>query len=239
MQVATMTIGPLILPVPCYLIQTGDGKNILVDSGLPRNISQPEITEEMKEDSLRRTLSIRHGKNVTDQLAMIGLQPSDIDILVCTHYDDDHAGNISAFPHALIVVQRLQHEVAQAGHPRFAHIRSQWDQPISRFLLIDGDTELLPGLELIETSGHVPGHQVVLVHLPHTGAVLLTIDAVAVEAHFKADRATGPTDEDGVEAIASTRKLLALVESEHVSLVIFGHDALQWSKLKQLPDFFD
>lgn len=38
-----------------------------------------------------------------------------------------------------------------------------------RIRLVDGDTELLPGLELIETSGHVPGHQSVLVRLPKTG----------------------------------------------------------------------
>ncbi len=37
---------------------------------------------------------------------------------------------------------------------------------------------LLPGIELIETGGHVPGHQSVLVRLPETGPVLLAIDAI-------------------------------------------------------------
>jgi N-acyl homoserine lactone hydrolase len=46
-------------------------------------------------------------------------------------------------------------------------------------------------------------------------------------------------DADGEGAIASTRKLLDLAQREHVSLVIFGHDGLQWSTLKQLPDFYD
>jgi hypothetical protein len=35
---------------------------------------------------------------------------------------------------------------------------------------------VLPGLTLIETSEHVPGHQSVLVRLPKTGTILLTID---------------------------------------------------------------
>jgi len=69
------------------------------------------------------------------------------------------------------------HHLDAASTP-FCCIRPQWDQPIERIRLVDGDTELLPGLELIETSGHVPGHQSVLVRLPKTGAVLLTIDAV-------------------------------------------------------------
>jgi N-acyl homoserine lactone hydrolase len=235
MQVATITVGSFSIPVPCYLIQTGDGKNILIDSGFPRT----EKTEEVIEDAVGRSLLITYGKDVIEQLATIGVQPADIDILICTHYDGDHAGNIAAFPNAQLVAQRLQHEVASAGHPRFAVTRSQWDQPASRYQLVDGDTELLPGIELIETSGHVPGHQAVLVHLPQTGLVLLAIDAVAIQAHFTADRPVGPTDTDGASAIASTRKLLEQVERKRVSLVIFGHDNPQWSTLKQLPAFFD
>jgi N-acyl homoserine lactone hydrolase len=113
------------------------------------------------------------------------------------------------------------------------------NEPTSRYQLVDGDTHLLPGIELIETSGHVPSHQAVPVSLPQTGPVLLAIDAVAVQAHFTADRPVGPMEADGVGAFASTRKLLDLVERKHVSLVIFGHDSPQWSTLKRLPDFFN
>ncbi len=248
MQVATMTIGPLTLPVPCYLIQTEDGTNILIDSGLPQDMPGSERTEDVHEDSLGRRVIIDslgrrviidYGMDVIEQLTTIGVRPPDIDLLICTHYDDDHAGNIGAFPNARLIAQRSQHDVARAGHPRFALTRSQWDQPASRYQLVDSDTELLPGLDLIETSGHVPGHQAVLVHLPQTGPVLLAIDAVAVQAHFTADRPVSPMDADGANAIASTRKLLDLVERKHISLVIFGHDGPQWSMLKQLPDFFD
>lgn len=170
---------------------------------------------------------------------MIGVQPANVDLLICTHYDIDHAGNNAAFPNARFVAQRRQHEVALAGHPRFALIRSQWDQPLSRYQLVDGDTQLLPGLDLIETSGHVPGHQSVLVHLPQTGLVLLAADAVAMQDLFIADAPVSPVEEDGAAALASTRKLLGLAEREQVSLVVFGHDSPQWSTLKQLPDFFD
>jgi N-acyl homoserine lactone hydrolase len=235
MQVATMTAGPFTLPIPCYLIQAGDGKNLLIDSGFPRT----EKTEEVIEDAGGRILTIKHGKDVIEQLAIIGVKPADIDLLICTHYDHDHAGNNGAFPNARLVAQRLQHEVAIAGNSRFTSTRSQWDQPTSRYQFVDGDTQLLPGLELIETSGHVPGHQSVLVHLPKTGPVLLAIDAVAVQAHFTADRPAAPADVDGAGAIASTCKLLDLVERKHVSLVIFGHDSRQWSTLKPLPDYYD
>ncbi len=229
-QVATVIAGPLTAPVPCYLIQTRDGKNILIDSGFSPNYQPPPngLVER-----------IENRKGVIEQLAMIGVRPSDINILICTHYDNDHAGNLGSFPNARLVAQRLQYEVASAGHPRFALTRSQWDQPASRYQLVDGDTQLLPGLDLIETSGHVPGHQAVLVHLPQTGPVLLAIDAIAQQAFFTADRPASPADADGAGAIASTRKLLNLIEKEHPSLVIFGHDSPQWAMLKQLPDFYD
>jgi N-acyl homoserine lactone hydrolase len=234
MQVATMSTGSgsRTIPIPCYLIQTGDGKNILIDSGWSIHVS------EVKEDAAGRSLKITHTKNVVEQLALLGIQPSDIDLLICTHYDIDHAGNIEAFPDTQLVVQRLQHEVATSGHPRFTPTRTQWDLPDSRLQLVDGDTELLPGLELIETSGHVPGHQSILVYLPQSGPVLLAVDAVPMQVFFTADRDVSPVDNDGPMTIASTRKLLDLVEKKHISQVIFGHDTPQWATLKQLPEFF-
>jgi len=238
-QVAIMTIGLYTLLVPCYLVHMADGKNILIDSGFPQNVPGSEGRKEVVVDALGRSIALEHRKNVVEQLAMIGVRPADIDLLICSHYDGDHVGNHAAFPNARFVVQRLHHEVAIAGDPRFADFRSQWDQPLSRCQLVDGDTELLPGIELIETSGHVAGHQSVLVHLPKTGPVLLAIDAVAVQSVFTFDRPVDPMEVDGVAAVVSTRKLLDLVERKHVSLVVFGHDSPQWSTLKQLPDFFD
>lgn len=212
------------IPVVCYLVQTGDGKNILIDSGLPEVLPEDESEFE-------------NGRSVIEQLAGIGLTPGDIDTVISTHYDGDHAGRHAAFTRAQYVVQRAHHLVA-AANPRFAFIRPQWDQPMERIRLVDGDTQLLPGLELIETSGHVPGHQSVLVRLPETGAVLLTIDAVPFAAGFSDDPDEG-TNPNGEAGRASTLKLLDLVEKEHVGLVIFGHDPEQWQTLKKAPEFYE
>ncbi len=207
------------IPVVCYLVQTGDGKNILIDTGLPE-VMPPEETE------------FENGRDIIDQLAGLGLQPDDIDTVVSTHYDIDHAGRHAAFTQAQYVVQRAHHLDA-ANNPRFAAIRPQWDQPMERIRLVDGDTQLLPGLELIETSGHVPGHQSVLVRLPKTGAVLLTVDAVPFAQGFTR------AEQDDQAVRDSTIKLLDLVEREHVDLVIFGHDTQQWETLKKAPEYYE
>ncbi len=107
-----------------------------------------------------------------------------------------------------------------------------------RYRLIDGDTELLPGLRLIETSEHTPGHQSVLVRLPETGPVLLAIDAVPMRHVFTLDRRAWPTDDDEEQLLASTRKLLDLVEREQVGLVVFGHDGRQWQTLRKAPAWY-
>lgn len=213
------------IPIVCYLAQTGDGKNILIDSGLP-----PVIPESQSEFANERL--------VFEHLTMIGLQPDDIDMVISTHYDFDHSGNHGAFLKAKYIVQRVHHEHAP-GNPRFADTRSQWDQPLERIRLVDGDTELLPGLELIDTNGHVPGHQSVLVRLPKTGPVLLTIDAVPFRAGFVRDMADDGSSPDAAAVRASTNKLLDLVDREKVSLVIFGHDQEQWQGLKKLPEYYE
>ena len=213
------------IPIVCYLVQTGDGKNILIDSCVP------EIMPEGYSEFV-------NGQDVTQQLGSIGLKPNNIDTVISTHYDGDHAGRHAAFTRAHYVVQRVHHLDA-ASNPRFAAIRPQWDQPTERIRLLDGDTELLPGLELIETSGHVPGHQSVLVRLPKTGAILLTIDAVPFGEGFTRDEQDDASNPDAAAVRASTIKLLDLVEREHIGLVIFGHDKEQWETLKKPPEFYD
>lgn len=213
------------IPIVCYLVETGDGKHILIDSGLPEVMPEGETEFE-------------NGQDVLEQLASIGLKPDDIDTVISTHYDIDHAGRHAAFTKAHYVVQRVHH-VDAACNPRFAANRPQWDQPRERLQLVDGDTELLPGLELIETSGHVPGHQSVLVRLPKTGAILLPIDAVPFGEGFTRDGQDDGSNPDAEAIRASTIKLLDLVEREHVELVIFGHDKEQWAGLKKLPEYYE
>lgn len=214
--------------VVCYLIQTSDGHNVLIDSGVPGDYEPPG-------GAVLHT----HERTVVTQLAAVGLRPDDIDLLVCTHFDVDHAGYHDAFTHAELVVQRRHYEVAREGHPRYAAARPHWDHPALRYRLVEGDTELLPGVTLIETSGHAPGHQSVLVRLPRRGLVLLAGDAVALRRLFTPERTVWPLDDDQEQLRASTRKLLDLVAREHIEMVVFGHDGDQWPALKVAPDFYD
>ncbi len=213
------------IPVVCYLVQMDDGTNILIDTGIP------EL------DQLPPPLApIDHG-NVVEQLARLGLEPADIDMLICTHFDMDHTGHHDAFLNAEWIVQQTHYDYAPTAE-RFLNTRQQWDRPEIQYRFVSGDIELLPGLELILTDGHAPGHQSVLVHLPETGAVLLTIDAAMTQADFEPDAPPHPRHADAQAARTSIQKLLDIIRRENVALVVAGHDFEQWQNVPKLPEFF-
>ena len=230
LSASTVPAGPgrnLEMVLGCYLAQTGDGRQILVDSGMAADARPPGLPPP------------RNEKNVIEHLAELGLRPEDIDIVIATHFDVDHAGYHDAFLQAEFIVQREHYELARGGHPRFAAAQAHWDHPQLRYRLVDGDVEVVPGLTLLKTSGHVPGHQSVLVRLPKSGAVLLAIDAVMMQHLFTPDRKAWPNDLNEEDLRTSTSKLLDLKKSERISLVVFGHDGGQWQTLKRAPEYYE
>ena len=226
--------GPQGDPAPSYLIQTDDGTNVLIDTGF-----SPEMIA-MSQQGGDTGQQIRDVLPVTAQLAALGIAPGDIRYLIATHLDPDHAGEHDAFPNAEIVVQREHYEVATQGMDRrYTMNQPHWDAPGLRYRFVDGDTELLPGIALIETSGHVPGHQSVLVRLKEAGPVLLTIDAINHAGKRDPEaRTVAGYDVDEPRTRASTRKLRDLAAREGVRLVIYGHDRKQWPSLKKAPEFY-
>ncbi len=219
-------------PYPGYLIQADDGTNVLVDTGFGK-----EMIGAFKQSS-EPGPKIDEADYVVNQLAALGLAPRDIRYLIATHLDGDHAGGHDEFPDAEIAIQKEHLDMARE-HPRFQAMREHWDAPGLHYRTVDGDTELLPGIELIATTGHKPGHQSVLVRLPDTGPVLLAIDAIPrMDQRDPATRTIGPADMDEAATRASTRKLMDLAAREGVTLIIHGHDPDQWKTLKKSPDYY-
>ncbi len=109
MRIATMAEDT---PVPCYLIRTDDGRVVLIDTGFA-----PAAVAATREPGYQGP-PLRDYVSVVDQLPPLGVRPEDVDILVATHLDSDHAGMTDAFPNAEIVIQRAMYEAARAAsHP--------------------------------------------------------------------------------------------------------------------------
>ncbi|WP_108819466.1 N-acyl homoserine lactonase family protein [Pseudovibrio sp. Alg231-02] len=229
------TMQPGNIPVPGYVIQTDANVNILVDTGWPRSfINNPQ-------NPLGLTVKMLPEDSIVARLSSIGLSPTDINYLICSHLDDDHSGNHDLFIDAELIVQREHFDLAKSGHPRFAANRDMWDDPLLNYRVVEGDMELVPGVELLETSGHVPGHQSLLVRLPKSGPILLAIDAVMHSSMADArTRVMYITDMDDEARIrASTQKICDMANQENAAIVIYGHDSEQWATLRHAPNYYD
>lgn len=214
----------------CYLLEMENGGHILIDSGMA-----PDGAGEVPAG----TPKARNEKNVLEHLGELGIWPREIDMVICTHFDVDHAGYHDHFEKSEFVVQRKHYELAKGGHPRYAKARAHWDNPRLKYRLVDGDTKLFSGVELLETSGHCIGHQSVLVRMPNSGPVLLAIDAVILRRLFTVERKAGPFDENQRLLLKSTQKLLDIANREDVKLVVFGHDGEAWRTLKRAPESYE
>lgn len=220
----------LEMSMGCYLVEMQDGRRVLIDSGMA-----PDGKGEVPEG----TPIARNEKNVLEQLAELGIPLGEIATVVCTHFDVDHVGYHEHFAQSEFVVQRSHYELAKGGHPRYVAGRNHLDDLRLQYKLVDGDMELLPGVQLLETSGHCIGHQSVLVRLPKSGAVLLALDAAILARTFTMERKASPNDENEEMLLASTKKMLEVVERESVKLVVFGHDGEQWKRLRRTPEFYE
>ena len=149
--------------------------------------------------------------------------------MINTHLHFDHAGNNALFAGVPIYVQRAHHEQA-LGNP--AYPNETWNLPGLRYELLDGETELFPGVELLLTPGHAPAHQSLLVTLGSGRRVLLCADAILSRANVEHDN--WESQADPAEARRSARRLLELA-AEHDALMIFGHDPVQMHELTYAP----
>jgi glyoxylase-like metal-dependent hydrolase (beta-lactamase superfamily II) len=110
-------------------------------------------------------------RSVTDVLAEHGIAPSDVIYIVNSHLHTDHCGENSTFD-VPAVMQRAELERARVETP---DLGERFDFPGAKHMLLDGDTELLPGVTVLHTPGHTIGHQSVLVRGRQT--VLIAGDA--------------------------------------------------------------
>src|SRR3954452_6838114 len=84
-----------------------------------------------------------------------------IDVVVNTHLHFDHCGGNHLFAGKPTYVQRRELDDARSKDDYT--IREWVDAPGVRYVPVDGELELLPGLRLVPAPGHTPGTQVVVV----------------------------------------------------------------------------
>jgi N-acyl homoserine lactone hydrolase len=212
----------------CYLIKHSQGW-FLWDTGIPDAVAAMPNGLAPADP---KAVTWHRPKTLAAQLDQLGVKPSDIKAMAISHTHPDHIGNIEMFPTAMLYVQKAEYEWPGANNaPRFKP-----EHPVTE---LEGDRDIFGdgSLTILSTPGHTPGHQSLLVKLPHTGPVVLSGDAV----HFKSNwenRGVPINNFSKDLTLASMQKLSDTLAKEKAQLWI-NHDKTQRDSLKMSPEFYD
>jgi glyoxylase-like metal-dependent hydrolase (beta-lactamase superfamily II) len=121
-------------------------------------------------------------RSVADALDDQDMTPGDIGLVINTHLHFDHCGQNAVFKHAPFYVQQAELDRARRES---AQLAGWFDFMGARFELLDGDTEILPGLSVITTPGHTVGHQSVRVEAADGTSDLLIGDAAYTPRQYR------------------------------------------------------
>ena len=148
------------VPVFCWYIE-GTDQNILVDTG-----ADADLATSFRGVPAEKVMAFE------EALASVGLNPDDIDLVIQTHLHWDHCANTSKCKNAKVLVSEDELRFAFSPHPTMnPSYKTDLLQDLN-FVLVKGQYEVIPGIELIPAPGHSPGSQAVAINTDQGKAVI-------------------------------------------------------------------
>ena len=153
------------LTTHCVLLER-EGGWVLIETGIGDMLPPKE----------RKYVNLQPGTALPDRLAEAGVAPEDVRTVVLTHLHFDHAGwctrpdgsggYVPTFPRAAYVVQerQLAHALFPSRRERGSYMAATFEPVRAAGLWkpVQGIVDVAPGVRVLPTDGHCPGHQVVL-----------------------------------------------------------------------------
>lgn len=210
----------------CLLVRAA-GHTIVVDTGVGSKLSE-------KAHRVQGVVQPEGG--LVGALAEFGVAAEDVDIVVDTHLHNDHCGGNTyydedgqvqpTFPNAEYVVQRL--EYADAAFPdertRGTYFEDNF-MPLyesGQLRLLDGDTEIVPGMRAVVTPGHTRGHMSIVFE-QGDDAALYVADLASLWVNFANLAWMTAFDVEPLITLETKRRWQRWA-LERDALIIFEHD---------------
>jgi glyoxylase-like metal-dependent hydrolase (beta-lactamase superfamily II) len=211
--------GNVRFPFSCFVVQTGD-RTVLIDTGLgPVNMFG--FT----------------GGALLSELAAAGFKPEDIDTVFVTHLHIDHCGNVAlpqgetyqaAFPKATYMWASEEDKFWRAIDDARARMAGAAELLPKMFAAIDGkyraadDGDVIaPGINVIGTPGHTPGHAGLILSSGGERAFILG-DAISCPVQLEEPEWSGMGDMDK-DLARKTQEAVALEAESSGALLTAAH----------------
>lgn len=218
------------LAMRCLLVEHDDGL-VLLDTGVGNK----------EGEKFRGIYGIENagagGRTwLEDALGSLGHRPDDVALVINTHLHFDHAGGNTwvdaagvvqpSFPRARYLVQRGELHYATHTNERTAasYFPHNWDALLAAgsLELLEGEREIVPGIRVVATPGHVPFHQSVRIDGGNGAVACFLGDVCPTSAHLPLPWIMG-YDVEPLVTLESKRRLLSTAADERW-LLIFEHD---------------
>jgi glyoxylase-like metal-dependent hydrolase (beta-lactamase superfamily II) len=171
------------------LVARINGRVIVCETGIGNKLSEKRAQQ----------VALREPEGMLHALKRLAIQPDEVDAVLTTHLHWDHAGGLT---------RRNEHGALELTFPDAKHFiqRSEWDfalQPDVRSRpsyivddftpladghkaveFLDGDAEVLPGVQIRHVGGHTPGSQVLILRSGEL-ACAVTGDLVGLTPHLR------------------------------------------------------
>ncbi|MGW0816622.1 N-acyl homoserine lactonase family protein [Streptomyces viridiviolaceus] len=203
---------PRVEPVLAYLVRHSDGL-LLFDTG----IGTADPATEARYRPRRRPLQ--------EALAEAGATTADVSLVVNCHLHFDHCGGNPLLGRTPVVVQDVELATARRGSYTVDELV---DFPGATYEELSGEAEILPGVLIVPTPGHSPGHQS-LVLRRDDGTVVLAGQAHDFASQFGSDHLAREAALHGArQPLPPYRPWLERLAELDPRRVLFAHDCSVW-----------
>src|SRR5437867_231286 len=155
-----------------------------------------------------------------EALASVGARLEDVRAIANCHFHLDHCGGNPLFPGTPIFAQEAEYEASHSLEYTLPHVV---DFEGAKLELHAGEADVAPGLRIIPTPGHTPGHQSLLVET-REGRVLIAGQAMNDAADYGRAEFAWRIRRSGNEEAPEPPDWIDRVHDLQPRRVFFAHD---------------